>query len=338
VFLKKCCLDGYVQQCPQYPQLEPLDDVILDAIKSNHNNFSRNSSTYNNILSFGATGVENDKGGGWCRVKGHHSAKINGRTYHTVHKAESADPSGGISYFTFDLPTDVQNHAAGLNSNVKSTKDRVDEGLLVNIFRRMKVINPIAKELAQFGAAAESLDFSDNKKTPELYARLNYNVKYLEVAQITNAIERFNRVVTVRLRGGGGSTIPVTSSVLETICYPLLFNRGELGWGEETRKIVSFTDYMASRLLKPDVLSDGTVLQLPSKADPNILLPTNRFQAMARLGSVYIVDMCSRGKFVVWMNEVMLLISKSIFVMSHLSCRLSFAVASTQPRDDFWWH
>jgi hypothetical protein len=278
-----------------YPQLEPLDDVILEAIKSNHFNFSRNSSTYNNILSFGATGVENDKGGGWMKVKGNHSAKINGRTYHTMHKAESADPSGGISYFTFDLPTDVQNHAATINSRVKSVKDRVEEGLLVSIFKRMKVINPIAQELAEFGAAAEKMDIGEDRAAPELYARLNNHASYLEVAQITNCNERFNRVVTVKLRGGGGSTIPLTSSVLETICYPLFFNRGELGWGEEMRSIVSFTDYIASRILKPDVCSDGSVLQLPSKADPKILLPANRFQAMARLGSVYIVDMCSRG-------------------------------------------
>jgi len=289
-------------QDPGYPNLQPLDDVILEAIRSNHCNFSRNSSYYNNILAFGATGVENNTGGGMCKVKGDHSAKINGRMYHHMRKAESADPSGGISYFTFDLPSEVQNHGASLNSHVKSKKDCVDEGLLVRLFKRMKVINPIAKELSHFGAAAESLDFSNGGPTPELYARLNHSVKYLEVAQITNVVERFNRVVTVRLRGGGGSTIPVVSSVLETICYPLFFNRGEVGWGEDMRSTVSFTDYMASRILRPDVLSDGTTLMLPSKADPDILLPVNRFQAMARLGSVYMVDMCSRGKISIYFN------------------------------------
>jgi hypothetical protein len=212
-----------------------------------------------------------------------------------MHKAQSSDPSGGISYFTFDMPTDVQQHCTDLN-RFKLTKDRLDESLVLKLFGRLKVINPIAQELAHYGAAAEALDIEDTA-SPELYSQLNTQAQYLEVAQITNTLERCNRVVTVKLRGGGGATIPLTSSVLETICYPLLFNRGEVGWGEDKRNIVSFTDYMASRILMPDVLSNGKFLELPSKEDPNVLLPVSRFQAMARLGSVYMVDMCSRGKF-----------------------------------------
>jgi hypothetical protein len=293
VFLRKCCLDGKDLQFSDYPNLEPLDEVIVAAITADvSGNFSRNSSSYNNMLAFGATGVENESGGGWRKVKGNHSVTMNGRTYHYLTKASSSDPSGALSYFTFDMPENLQSHCASINSGMSSLKHRMDENLLLQLFCRLKEINPIAQELCGIGAAADSVNLDDDN---ELYQRLNVSAQYLEVAQITNINERCNRVITVRLRGGGGSTIPLSSNVMEPISYPLLFNYGELGWGEDTKDIVSFTDYIASRLLRPDLLRDGSVLMLPSKADPQVLLPTNRFQAMARLGNVYLVDMCSRG-------------------------------------------
>ena len=60
------------------------------------------------------------------------------------------------------------------------------------------------------------------------------------------------------------------------------------------RPQLSFYDYLSSRLLRPDVDEDGNVVHLPSILNEE-LLPVNRFQAMARLGSVYLVDQVSRA-------------------------------------------
>ena len=57
---------------------------------------------------------------------------------------------------------------------------------------------------------------------------------------------------------------------------------------------LSFYDYIGSRLLRPDVNRDNSVYTLPSKTTGEEI-PTNRFQALARLGCVYLVDQVSRA-------------------------------------------
>jgi len=51
---------------------------------------------------------------------------------------------------------------------------------------------------------------------------------------------------------------------------------------------------LGSRLLRPDVNRDNTLYTLPS-ASTGEEIPTNRFQALARLGCVYLVDQVSRA-------------------------------------------
>jgi hypothetical protein len=76
---RKCCLDG-AALLDDYPRLMFLTPSVKEAMVHNIKHFSRASSSYNNILSLGATGIENGKGGGWEKIQGDHSCKLNGRT------------------------------------------------------------------------------------------------------------------------------------------------------------------------------------------------------------------------------------------------------------------
>ena len=103
---------------------EPMYKLIVDG--SEH--FSRLSSTYNNILAMGAVGVDNGHGGGYETRVGNHSATICGRTYAFMPGAMSgsADPSGGLSYFTFDVENEIAlgEHIKVLQMKALKKKDR----------------------------------------------------------------------------------------------------------------------------------------------------------------------------------------------------------------------
>ena len=107
--LRKCCLHGKIDEYPRniYEPLAPLPPYLKEVIVHDKR-FSRLSSTYNNILSFAATGIQNDSGGGFVNnTQGESCVTINGRVYHFLPQASNVDPKGGISYFIFDLPDEV---------------------------------------------------------------------------------------------------------------------------------------------------------------------------------------------------------------------------------------
>jgi hypothetical protein len=118
--MKKCCLEGSIQE-HWWPTLKPLSPQILDLFMNNRANFSRSSSSYNNILSMAATAVENDNGGGWQQgYRGDHAVTMNGRTHHFFPSSTTVNPRGGLSYFTFDPSIayeHLHNHGQHINRN-----------------------------------------------------------------------------------------------------------------------------------------------------------------------------------------------------------------------------
>jgi hypothetical protein len=75
---------------------------------------------------------------------------------------------------------------------------------------------------------------------------------------------------------------------MEPFTYPLLFNRGEPGWSSDLK--IQMPDYIASKLLR--IEED---FEMNSHLYPNTyMIRTNRLQAMARLGQVWMVDCVSR--------------------------------------------
>lgn len=123
-----------------------------------------------------------------------------------------------------------------------------------------------------------------------LITTFNGTAEFLEVAAITNCSENRNKVVRFQLKDKPNvTTIPITSELIEPLCYPLFFTHGEFGWGQKFKSIVKFPAYLASRLLMPENIL------CPSDSDNTILLNVNRYQLLAKLSQTYLVDMVSRA-------------------------------------------
>jgi hypothetical protein len=90
----------------------PYDLLNLTTTRIEH--MSPNATYYNNVLSLGATGVDNGAGGGFEKIVGDHAIKLNGRTYHYLPKTGG---SGGLQYFTFDAMASLHSHGTSLNKN-----------------------------------------------------------------------------------------------------------------------------------------------------------------------------------------------------------------------------
>lgn len=84
-------------------------------------------------------------------------------------------------------------------------------------------------------------------------------------------------------------TIPVWSAKREPLSYPLLFSRGELGWGRDNtifhnNKKINTIEYLAAMLLYTENI------YLRSKMYNYIKINVNRFQALPRTGQTFVVD------------------------------------------------
>ena len=142
----KCCANGTMVHDISYPnklKLKPLQNPLLNLYKETRI-MSIACNRINNILSFVATGVENDSGGGFEHdMFGPHAVKLNGRTYHMLHNAvNSTDPSNGLSYFLFDNITAIDNAA--------QQRD-VQPNIIHEVYRYLCVHNPIALHLRILG-------------------------------------------------------------------------------------------------------------------------------------------------------------------------------------------
>lgn len=291
--LKNCCMTGSTSYAStQYPHLRPLPSKLSSYIQDTAN-FSRISSTYNNILAMGATGVENDRGGGFERdMFGPHAVKLNGRMYHFLPSITSSttDPSCGLSYFTFDAQAAMIRHVQTLHGSGGIGHDYVREAIVQDIYNEIKHINFLCQELQVIGHGVQS------RNSTNLVAEINASINYFEVAQITSNFATGNRCLRVKLSGlNQSSVIPITSKFLEPLSYPLFFPYAETGWCPDIRQSLNFMSYLSSRILLPEFNADGTPFMCKSLTDPHVLIHCNRFQAAARLKQVYLVDMVSRA-------------------------------------------
>jgi hypothetical protein len=156
--------------------------------------------------------------------------------------------------------------------------------------------------------------------------QLNRATVQFDVSAITIDRSSGNHFLRVAVKGmGRNSDIPSTSIMFEPIGYPLLFPRAETGWGEMYRTgrspsgeqcfKITFTDYLASRMLMPERHPNYQGRELMPEdhevADSNwgrfgrqctklntgesFFMPTNRFERFHRLGQIYLVDQMSRA-------------------------------------------
>lgn len=145
----------------------------------------------------------------------------------------------------------------------------------------------------------EELDNIDNsadntKNLENLILSLSGSTEYLDIAILTNDKASGNRVVRFLPKNGNGQfkKLDWENCLMETYCYPLLFSTGERGWGKDLKttegKSLKMCDYISNRLLQCE-------FEMPSLLFPLYKsLRTNRFCAMAKLGSVWTVDCVSR--------------------------------------------
>ena len=117
-FITKCCR---ASQEMSYPPERRLTPMILKAIKEDPAHMSCNATTYNNILAFGATCVENDCGGGFqTDFRGPHSVTIKGKTYHSTHKQYASNPTSGLGVMFFENSKNIASGMAKVQNNRRS--------------------------------------------------------------------------------------------------------------------------------------------------------------------------------------------------------------------------
>jgi hypothetical protein len=156
--------------------------------------------------------------------------------------------------------------------------------------------------------------------------QLNRATAEFDVSAICMDRNTGNHYLQVRLKGSRDTAeIACTSADFEPIGYPVLFPRGETGWGGKFRvgkdengnpcMKISFADYLASRMLMPEqtLTYEAANMELTDAqcADPyygkfgkvctqldtgiEFFFPTNRFERFHRVGQTYLVDQMSRA-------------------------------------------
>jgi len=288
-----CCNNGnFMSNSTLFPKLKPLPPQLKNLIINRLAHFGRNSVSYNNILSLGATGVDNgSSNNGWELIHGNHCVTLHGRTYHFI---TTSDGSNGLHYFLFDAQLELLGHGDKLN--VGPTGDieykRIYPEYLRTLFLELQHINVLVQEVERIGQF--SLNPNTDITSSNILVDLNTRTSYFDVAAITSNDVKGNRILTIRRKGSTTtSTIGTTDSKLEPLSYPLLFPYGEDGWGEHIRKNIKFPQYILSRLLMGEKNEDGSRLVLLNRENKEISV--NRFQIMSRLAQTYLVDNISRA-------------------------------------------
>ena len=315
---KRCCNNGaYLMSDSDFPKLEPLPESLKWLCLERGEHFGKLSAKYNNILSIGSTGVENEKGGGYEKIVGDSAVKMNGRSYHFLNT--SARKMSGINYYTFDGLQDAQAHAQSLNSG--STREqrymkKLEIGFLTTIFHELKGTNPFAQELQWIGQGLRrSLQQQNSvinmEEVHHLTASLNVQTSTMEVGCMLSDESEGNIIYKFNVKGMS-HTISSASDVVEPLCYVLLFPFAERGWCRDISKSIGFMSYMCSRLKMPErtyesdfdpvetnqvayeVDNPHGLLRQWNKSNTK-LLATNRFQLMHRLTQYYLVEQLSRA-------------------------------------------
>ena len=313
-FITKCCR---VPQEVSFPPEKSLTPNIRKAIKEQPAHMSANATTYNNILAFGATCVDNDTGGGFqSDFRGPASITIRGHTYHCTHVQSESKITSGIGVMFYEhskqTATDLAREQNNRRMTDNNTNEIVNEATLQTFVEDCLQYNSIAQEVDSIGlyfrqqeraarqqrlpprfAGFEVVDEENEERlplpVPNLIQTINDSTTYLDIGIIKGDQINGERGIRFVPKGNNTSlTIKLESERLEPFSYPLLFSHGEDGWGKKCKPEVQINQYIMSKILKCEGIS------IPSLLVSEHRLLVNRFQAMARLGQVWIVDNVSR--------------------------------------------
>jgi len=234
--LRRCCLNGKIDEYPStiYEKLKPMLSYIDDLIRFDPD-FPKGATTINNLLAFAGTAVENDSDGGFVKYSGADAAvTMNGRTYHYFPTYSSAKPSGGLDFFLFDKQENLHSQVDSVNSRSNGKYAYVKKSDFDIICNELVIVNKMASDLRDAGI----LISSENVDTA--IPLLNSRVQVIqEIASVTSDTQRGERTLKLKLADKDGkSTALMSENIAEPLCYPLFFQRFEIGWGRQVNLFV----------------------------------------------------------------------------------------------------
>jgi hypothetical protein len=284
---KSCCKEGKwciynngVNEVSPYgfPALKPLPPNLKRIAVDKCQFFSKPSAFYNNLFSFGVTGVDNGRPGvGYENINMDSCVKLNGRTYHMYQNTSMTNCA--VSNVICDGFGDHVNSLIEKGVSITEATTIRDE---LNINNRFQI------ELNDIGHALR------NQTVPNFRASLSIRAHDEEISILRNqnAELGYNTFYRFTLQNEQVKYIDSDSYDVEPLMYPLFHPNGERGWGNDLIRNhkIYLIDYLKSRLLQPepDLLSSNW------RRDPVQLL-VNRYQLMARLGQYWILESFSRA-------------------------------------------
>jgi len=242
--LRRCCLNGRIDEYPSniYEKLNPMLPCIDKLIRCDPV-FAKGATTINNLLAFAGTAVENDSDGGFVSHSGADAAvTMNGRTYHFFPTYSSAKPSGGLDFFLFDKQEHLHNQVDFVNSRSNGKYAYVKKSDFDIICNELVFVNKMASDLRDAGTLISSANV--DTAIPVLNSRVQVTQ---EIASVTSDTQRGERTLKLKLADKDGkSTVLMSENIAEPLCYPLFFQRFEIGWG---RQVIFFVCSLTMQLI-----------------------------------------------------------------------------------------
>ena len=192
---QKCCSNGQILRSNNsYPHLKPLPPALLNYCLNYKNHMGRNAVSYNNLLSLGACGIENEsETGGFETIHGDHSLLLHGRTYHFL---PNNTRTGGLYFFTYDAMQEMQSYG-DRTMNTRNENGEIKHYLFYGnigeaLYNHEQVqINYLVRECIAQGNLARQ----------EIMPRLNLSTTAFDVASIVSEdANRPNRRIVFQLK------------------------------------------------------------------------------------------------------------------------------------------
>ncbi len=190
--------------------LDELSQILRQFIPSSLE-FSKKSSTYNNLVAMAATVVcnYNQTYGFSPRGQGPQSVFMNGCVHHYMRIASSTLQNCGNSYFIFD---DIASLAGSADTQ------SVDPVILSNICEGLRNKNPYCVGLCFLGVEARQRAEGIN-----VVPRLVHQVQHFDVCSVVNNRQTGAMTLQVKMHTISVSDINMDSKKVEGLCFPLLF-------------------------------------------------------------------------------------------------------------------
>jgi hypothetical protein len=209
--------------------------------------------------------------------------KLNGRLFHYFPKAFK---KSGCYFFIYSNDNALEELGQEMH---------VDPQFLLEFKNFLEGNNRLNRQYRFIGDAIQDLG-------NDVEAYFDVQTHDFEIASVTSQDFRGEKVVRVVQKGSLSrpTSISINSHLFEPLCYPLLFLYGEPGWSKSIAKAVSHSQYMASRILMPDLIDVGDedntryLIGYAVEDEPEKFVPTNRFQTLYRVGQTWIVDNTAR--------------------------------------------